>query len=96
MKKKGYKLSSKGDVSVLFSGGSDSTLAAAVMCEQFDKVHLLTYFHPGLPFAERSKINAKRLAKRYGKDKIRHKLINFESIFKHLYYKTYLRDVQRY
>jgi hypothetical protein len=60
----------KDEVSILFSGGSDSTLVAAMMCEQFEKVHLLTYFHSGIPFAEKSKINAERLANRFGKDKI--------------------------
>ena len=90
------KLNTKDEVSILFSGGSDSTLVAAMMCEQFEKVHLLTYFNSGMPFAEKSKINAKRLADRFGKHKVIHKLIDFEKIFKKIYYKTYFRDLVKY
>ena len=96
-KKRGIdKVNTKDEVSILFSGGSDSTLVAALMCEQFEKVHLLTYFHLGMPLAERSEINAERLVNRFGKDKITHKLINFEELFKKLYYGTYLRDIIKY
>ncbi len=89
-------MNTKDEVSILFSGGSDSTLVAALVCEQFERVHLLTYFHLGMPFAEKSKINAERLANRFGKDKIIHKVINFEELFKRLYYETYLRDIIKY
>lgn len=89
-------MNTKGEVSIPFSGGSDSTLVAAMMCGQFEKVHLLTYFHSGMPLAEKSKINAKNLANRFGKDKIIHKLINFEEFFKRLYYGSYLKDIEKY
>jgi len=84
------------EVSVLFSGGSDSMLVAAMMCEEFEKVHLLTFFHSGIPEAKRSKVNARRLENRFGKSRIVHKLINIEQIFQVLYYANYARDLRKY
>jgi len=94
--KEGYAMNKKDEVSVLFSGGSDSTLVAALMCEQFEKVHLLTFFRSGMHFAEKTKVNAGRLAKRFGKDKIIHRLISFEESFMRLYYEKYLVDAMKY
>lgn len=84
------------EVSVLFSGGSDSTLVAALMCKEFEKVHLLTFFHSGIPEAKKSKMNVKRLRNRFGKNKVVHKLINIEQEFQTLYYSTYVRDLRKY
>jgi len=86
----------KDDVSILFSGGSDSTLAAALMCKQFQKVHLLTLVHSGILRTKKSQINANRLKEVFGKDKVVHKFINIEEIFKTLYYGTYMRDLVQY
>lgn len=84
------------EVSILFSGGSDSTLTAALMCEQFDKVYLLTFFHSGIPNIERTKINANRLALKYGKDRINQILIDIEEVFKKIYYMNYFEDLKKY
>lgn len=89
-------MTAEDEISVLFSGGSDSTLAAALMCEQFEKVHLLTFYHSGIPYTEKSRINAKRLMGRFGKNKIRHVFISVEELFKKLYYSVYLRDIVCY
>ncbi|UCD13220.1 MAG: hypothetical protein JSW60_06590 [Thermoplasmatales archaeon] len=86
----------KNEASILYSGGSDSTLVAALMCEKFERIHLLTYYHRGIPYAEKSKINAKRLANKFGKEKIKHELINFEELFKKIHYDKYLFDLKRY
>jgi len=86
----------KTQISVLFSGGSDSTLAAALACEQFDTTHLLTYFHSGIPLTEKAKINARKLSDYFGKDKIVHRFINFEETFKQIYYTNYINDLLKY
>ncbi|MCO5382262.1 MAG: hypothetical protein NHB15_09400 [Methanosarcina barkeri] len=86
----------KDQISVLFSGGSDSTLAAALACEQFNTVHLLTYFNSGMPFTEKAKINAGKLSNYFGKDKIVHKFINFEELSKKIYYDNYISDLLKY
>ncbi len=89
-------MNAKREAAILFSGGSDSTLVAALMCRQYEKVHLLTFFNAGLPFYERSNINAQRLSDRFGNDRIVHRLIDFETLFKRLYYDRYLHDLKKY
>lgn len=83
-------------MSVLFSGGSDSTLAAAIMCKRFEKVHLLTFFHSGINFPENSRVNMQRLRDKFGKEKFTHEFIDIEGVLKKIYYGTYLRDLKRY
>ncbi len=87
---------SSNEISILYSGGSDSTLTAALMCDRFDRVHLLTYYHSGIPLADKAKINAIKLAEKFGKDKIVHEFINFEKLFKEVYYTSYISDLTRY
>jgi hypothetical protein len=84
------------EISNLNSGASYSTLAAALMCDRFDRVHLLTYYNSMMPFADKAKINATKLAKRYGENKIVHEIIDFEPLFKKLYYGTYFNDLMSY
>lgn len=84
------------EVSVLFSGGSDSTLAAAFACKQFEKVHLLTFFQPSVSFVDNSKVNAQKLKDTFGKDKVTHKIICIEELFRKLYFGNYLRDLRSY
>jgi len=69
------------EVSVLFSGGSDSTLAAAKVCERFEKVHLLTCQHSAMFFIGKSKVNVNRLKMKYGEDKFTHRIINIDRLF---------------
>ncbi|MFX1392839.1 MAG: hypothetical protein ACFFAH_04610 [Promethearchaeota archaeon] len=80
----------------MYSGGSDSTLTAALMCDQFEEVHLLSYFHRGIPLIERTKINVKRISKKYRNNKIIHKLINIEDLYKKIYYDKYFKDLLKY
>lgn len=86
------------EATVLFSGGSDSTLVAALLLKekQFTKVHLLTFHHSAMKYSGKSKVNVKRLEKRFGKDKVIHKLVNIEETFHRLYYVNYLHDLRRY
>lgn len=89
-------LSKNKDVSVLFSGGSDSTLAAAICADQYRKVHLLNFHHSGMQQIEKSSVNVERLRKRFGKDKFIFKRFNIEELFKKLYYTDYLHDLKHY
>ena len=84
------------EVSVLFSGGSDSTLAAALACKQFGKVHLLTFFQSSISFVDNSKANAQKLKDMFGKDKVTHQIICIEEPFRKLYYGNYMRDLRSY
>ena len=84
------------EVSLLFTGGWDSTLAALKLCEIFKNVHLLTFYHSNSDFAERSEVNANKLKDRFGNDKVIHKIIDFDSLRKKLYHGTWKQDVKKY
>lgn len=84
------------EVSVLFSGGSDSTLAAALLCTHFKKVHLLTFHHSAMSYTDKSKVNVRRLEEKFGKDKFTYRLIDIEETFQKLYYNRYLHDLRRF
>jgi len=88
----------KREATVLFSGGSDSTLAAANLLkeERFDKLHLLTYHHSAMKYMEKSIVNVRRLERKFGKEKVTYRLIDIEETFRKLYYGDYIRDLKRY
>ncbi len=48
-------------VAVLFSGGSDSTLAAVLAAERFKRVCLVTYSHPFMFFHKKVEVNIPKL-----------------------------------
>ncbi|MDP7322304.1 MAG: 7-cyano-7-deazaguanine synthase [Bacteriovoracaceae bacterium] len=84
------------EILVLFSGGTDSTLAAALAASQFKKVHLITYSRYGIASVENSKLNAKMLIDKYGKNRVSHKIIKIDKIFKHISYENYLKNMFKY
>jgi len=66
----------KRHAAVLFSGGTDSTLAAAQMLDEFERVTLLT-FDPGyLYFLDRTKVHARKLQDRFGDNRVEHQIID--------------------
>jgi hypothetical protein len=93
----GYKMSDKKEeISLLFSGGWDSTLAAYKLCETFRKVHLLTFYHSKSDFTENSKVNVNKLKNKFGSDKIVHHIIDIDQLKEKLYHGTWRQDKKRY
>lgn len=86
----------KNEVTVEFSGGSDSTLAAAIGAEQFEKVHLLTVTHDGIKNVERTEEQIKNLKNRYGEGKIVTFRIDIQNLLRRIYYDNYFRNVIRF
>jgi len=87
---------SKEDASVLFSGGSDSTLAAAISAGQFRKVHLLNFHHSGMQSVGKSTVNVERLQRKFGENRFIFKLLDIEKPFRKIYYTNYSEDLKRY
>jgi asparagine synthetase B (glutamine-hydrolysing) len=50
---------------VLYSGGTDSTLAAALTCREYDHIHLVTYHRFGFFSSENPGVNALKLIEKY-------------------------------
>ena len=81
---------------ILFSGGTDSTLTAALLQDKFDLIHLITYDRFGIFEVENSKENAKKLQEKYGKEKFIHRIINFDEVFKRISYEKYFKNLMKF
>jgi 7-cyano-7-deazaguanine synthase in queuosine biosynthesis len=84
------------EVAVMFSGGTDSMLAAAIGAETFRRVHLLTFHTSQMSHWDRSRIGAQVLREHYGRDKVVHRIIDNDALFRRLYLGNYLRDLRKY
>lgn len=86
----------KAHAAVLFSGGTDSTLAAAQMLDECDKVTLLT-FDPGfLLFINNTKVHAKKLQARFGKDRVDHQIIDIRHFIREILGVDVKADLREY
>lgn len=85
-------------ICVRFSGGTDSTLAAATMAPRFKRVHLLTFNTTfkmnllGLINSDPSNAsaNADNLRRRFGQEKFVHRISNFGHVRNQIYFRDYL------
>jgi hypothetical protein len=81
---------------VLFSGGTDSTLTAALVQQEYRTVHLVTYDRVGFHATENTRVNAQMLRDRYGEDRFRHEIINIDRLFKWVSYERYFWNLRRH
>jgi predicted subunit of tRNA(5-methylaminomethyl-2-thiouridylate) methyltransferase len=84
------------EVSLMFSGGLDSTTAAINLAQSYDKVHLLTYFNGhGHLYIKNSEKRAKELSCKIS-GKFTHSIISIEEIFKEMVTDKLLEDFKKY
>ena len=82
---------------VLFSGGSDSTLAAALMAKKNQRVHLLTYNRFSfLGAKDYTAKNYERLCKIFGKDHFQRKILPMGIWHKKIGYHNYFPLLKRF
>ncbi|MBI5207757.1 MAG: hypothetical protein HY934_08195 [Candidatus Firestonebacteria bacterium] len=84
---------------VLFSGGSDSTLCAAQTAEKFGKIELITYkraSYTGLTRIEKSQYYIASLKKVYGDKNIEQIIIDYQDLFSHIFFYDFDRDMKKY
>lgn len=82
---------------VLYSGGCDSTLAAALVSGSYAQVELVTYDRLGFFKAqENASINFEKLKKKFGQDKLSFRVFKVDSIFKKIQYDRYLYYLKKY
>ncbi|MCB2205088.1 7-cyano-7-deazaguanine synthase [bacterium] len=79
------------DISVLFSGGPDSTLAVLRALKSAERVHLLTYHHGLMSRMGRHQVVTRELQQRFGE----HRIIPHEEEIGKLYRQLYRADWQR-
>ncbi len=82
--------------SVLYSGGSDSTLAAVKILEEYEKVTLLT-FDPGfIFFLENSRKHVPELQQKFGAENVSHKIINISHAIRNILFHDVKYDLKKY
>jgi hypothetical protein len=87
----------KNEAVIHFSGGSDSTLAAALFAERFDRVHLLTYDRFSFIGAKDSTLlNYGRLCKTYGTEKFVRVVVPIGKWHKRIGYERYFHFAKKY
>lgn len=80
---------------LLYSGGTDSTLAACLLAEKFDEVVLLTFSRFGLFSPGNAALNAEKLRSKYG-GRITHEILPVDGLFKKVSYDLYFRNLLKY
>jgi hypothetical protein len=83
-------------VCIQFTGGKDSTMLTALMAQQFDQVHLLSFHNPLIVDLDKASLNVEKLRRVYGQDKLVHTIIDNEALLKHLYAGQWFRDIRKY
>lgn len=88
--------SGRGDAVLLYSGGTDSTCAAALLAQRFDRVHLLTCEERGTRGSPAPSGNVERLREKYGRERFPHELLSTDALLRRVWYTGYLRFLLRH
>ena len=83
-------------VAILFSGGTDSTLTAAMLQENFEKVHLVTYDRFGFHATDNTAVQTQALKEKYGEDRFVHTFLNVDKLFQHVSYENYFENIKKH
>nr|BDT30127.1 7-cyano-7-deazaguanine synthase [Bacteriovorax sp. HI3] len=83
-------------VAILFSGGTDSTLTAAMLQENFEKVHLVTYDRFGFHATDNTAIQTQALKEKYGEERFVHTFLNVDKLFQHVSYENYFENIKKH
>ncbi len=85
------------EVALMFSGGVDSTMAAALLAERFDRVHLLTYHNGhGTAWMGRSAKRVEELRARYGAERFTHTLDSTQSFMQEVVTRDLVDNYREY
>ena len=86
----------KTNIAILYSGGTDSTCAAAIMAKDFDIIHLLTFKRLGFFSIENSVLNSDKLKNKFKTKLLLHKIIDVDRLARFVYYQGYLKNIFKY
>lgn len=81
---------------ILFSGGTDSLCTAALACEKFEEVHLLTFFEKATEASPVPEENFLKLKAKYPAVKLYHSVISTDSLVRFLSYHDYFRSLVKF
>jgi predicted subunit of tRNA(5-methylaminomethyl-2-thiouridylate) methyltransferase len=80
----------------LYSGGSDSTVAALMAAKKAKTVYLITYERFGLFSSKRSITNMLRLKKKFPDVEFVYEIVNYEKEYRKVSYGNYISDFGKY
>lgn len=83
-------------ISILFSGGPDSTLAALYALERADRVHLLTFHHRLMSRVRNHRIVVEELRRRFGRERIVTYEEKIDALFNQCYFSGMQHEMARY
>lgn len=83
-------------IAIKYSGGTDSTAATALVAEQYDRVHLITYKHSGISNIGNSGRNIEKLKEIYGSEKFSHTVMDTDKLFRTVTYADYFQLVRKF
>lgn len=83
-------------IAVLFSGGSDSTLAAVLAARRAETVHLVSYAHPFMFFHEKIDINIGPLREKFPATRFEIHRQNITHLYGRLYRRRYFANLARH
>ncbi len=83
-------------VVTLYSGGTDSTLTAALMAKEFEKIYLVTYDRFGFFSTSNTELNVKKLKDKFKKVEFSHQIIEIDKLSKYVFYEHYFRNLIKY
>jgi hypothetical protein len=89
-------LPEESQVTVMFSGGSDSTLTASLLVEKHTHVHLLTYRHKAMRFEDKCLNALALLQKAHGADRFTHHFIDINPLMSQLFFRPLAKDLGKY
>ena len=84
------------EVCIQFTGGKDSTLLAALMARQFERVQPLSFRNRMIVDLDKVPLNVEKLQLLYGEDKFVHTVIDNEKLLRQLYAGHWLHDLRKY
>lgn len=86
----------KKDIVVLYSGGVDSTCAAALLLQEFKRIHLITYKRFGIFCISNIERNVSLLRSKFGSKRIIRGIIDIDRFFKKISYENYFYYFKKY
>lgn len=87
----------KNEVAVMFSGGIDSLLAAVLLAEEYEKVHLVTFDKGYLEFGVKNNLpNVELLKGKLGADRITHQVVDIKDLHKAISVRFFFKERKKY
>lgn len=91
-----FQSNSRKTAVVLFSGGTDSTCATALIAEHFREIHLLTFYEHGTRFSPVPTKNVEILQAKFSQTQFICRVFSVDRLLRFFSYQDYFRHIRRH